>query len=52
MAEIQVPQDLEGEEELEILFDEDDNVLYPEALQVREKCLSVRTWLTILRIVL
>tara|TARA_R100000808_G_scaffold18106_1_gene39776 strand:- start:196 stop:2568 length:2373 start_codon:yes stop_codon:yes gene_type:complete len=33
MAEIQVPQDLEGEEELEILFDEDDNVLYPEALQ-------------------
>ena len=33
MAEIQVPQELEGEEELEILFDEDDNVLYPEALQ-------------------
>ena len=26
MAEIQVPQDLEGEEELEILFDGDDNV--------------------------
>ena len=33
MAEFQVPQDLEGEEELEILFDGDDNVLYPEALQ-------------------
>jgi len=33
MAEIQVPQGLEDEEELEILFDEDDNILYPEALQ-------------------
>ena len=33
MAEIQVPEDLESEESIEVLFDEDDNVLYPETLQ-------------------
>ena len=33
MAEIQVPEDLETEESIEVLFDEDDNVVYPEELQ-------------------
>ena len=34
MAEVQLPEDLEGEEQVEILFDEDDNLVDPSAMEM------------------
>jgi len=34
MAEVQFPEDLEGEEQVEILFDEDDNLVDPSAMEM------------------
>ena len=34
MAEVQFPEDLEGEERVEILFDEDDNLIDPSAMEM------------------
>ena len=34
MAEVQFPEDLEGEEQIEILFDEDDNLVDPSAMEM------------------
>ena len=34
MAEVQFPEDLEGEEQVEILFDEDDNLVDPSAMEI------------------
>ena len=33
MAEVQFPEDLEGEERVEILFDEEDNLIDPSMLK-------------------
>ena len=34
MAEVQFPEDLEGEEQVEILFDEEDNLVDPANMEM------------------
>ena len=34
MAEVQFPEDLEGEEQVEVLFDEEDNLIDPSMLEM------------------